>query len=50
VAPAAYLPKMAPSFAIVNLEPTPYDCEAELVIRGRAGEILPSVVDALEQA
>jgi NAD-dependent SIR2 family protein deacetylase len=29
---------------IVNLEPTPLDREADLVIRGRAGEVMTAVL------
>jgi len=32
---------------IVNDEPTPYDALAELVVRGRAGEVLAEAVDAV---
>jgi NAD-dependent deacetylase len=33
--------------AIVSDEPTPYDGLADLVVRGRAGEVLPEAVDAV---
>jgi NAD-dependent deacetylase len=34
--------------AIVNDEPTPYDGDAALVVRGRAGEVLEAVLRALD--
>ena len=34
--------------AIVNDEPTPYDGEAALLVRGRAGEVLEAVSRALD--
>jgi NAD-dependent deacetylase len=49
VYPAAYMPTYAISagatLAIVNLTPTPLDHEAATVIRGRAGEIMPGVME-----
>lgn len=45
VAPAAYLPGMACSFGIINLEPTPYDEKAVAVVRGKAGEVLPKIAE-----
>ena len=49
VYPAAGLPEAAKqsgaSLAIVNDEPTPFDGLADVVVRGRAGEVLPAVVD-----
>jgi NAD-dependent deacetylase len=51
VHPAAELPLVAlrsgARLAIVNDEPTPYDDLADLVVRGRAGELLGSAVDAV---
>jgi NAD-dependent deacetylase len=51
VYPAADLPVVAVRngalLAIVNDEPTPYDGLADLVVRGRAGEVLPEAVDAV---
>ena len=48
--PAADLPVLAvrsgASLVIVNDEPTPLDELAALVVRGRAGEVLPAAVDA----
>ena len=50
VYPAAELPLVAvrngARLAIVNDEPTPYDGLADLVVRGRAGEVLPRAVAA----
>jgi NAD-dependent deacetylase len=51
VHPAAELPLLAlrngARLAIVNDEPTPYDDLADVVVRGRAGEVLGSAVDAV---
>jgi NAD-dependent deacetylase len=48
VYPAAYLPRRAraagATLAIVNLTPTSLDREADLLIRGRAGDVLAAVV------
>jgi NAD-dependent deacetylase len=50
VHPAAGLPLLAmrsgARLAIVNDEPTPYDELADVVVRGRAGVVLPAAVDA----
>ncbi len=47
--PAAYIPTYAgeagAKLAIVNLTPTPLDHYAEVVIRGRAGEIMSKVME-----
>lgn len=51
VYPAASIPAMAAGHArlvIVNLDPTPLDGAADVVVRGRAGEVLPAVVAAVE--
>ncbi len=52
VYPAAELPSVAvrngARLVIVNDEPTPHDGLAELVVRGRAGQVLTEAVDALE--
>lgn len=49
VYPAAQLPSVAvhngARLVIVNDEPTPYDELADLVVRGRAGEVLKAAVD-----
>jgi NAD-dependent protein deacetylase/lipoamidase len=51
VYPAAYLPAHArqggATLVIINLTSTPYDGQADLVIRGRAGDVLSQVVDHL---
>jgi NAD-dependent protein deacetylase/lipoamidase len=51
VYPAAELPLVAvrngARLAIVNDEPTPYDDLADLVVRGRAGQVLSEAVDSL---
>jgi NAD-dependent protein deacetylase/lipoamidase len=51
VYPAAYVPRQArragARLVIVNLEPTPLDREADLVIRARAGLVMSAVLDAL---
>ena len=51
VYPAAELPLVAARngalLVVVNDEPTPYDGLAELVVRGRAGEVLATAVDAV---
>jgi len=47
--PAAYIPTYAveagAKLAIVNLTPTPFDQYAAVVIRGKAGEIMPKVME-----
>lgn len=49
VYPAAYIPTYAAgagtALAIVNLTQTPIDHEAQVVIRGKAGEIMPGVMN-----
>ncbi|MGC9436192.1 MAG: NAD-dependent protein deacylase [Methanomicrobiales archaeon] len=52
VYPAATIPAMAAEHArlvIVNLDPTPLDDAAAVVVHGRAGEVLPAVVAAMEE-
>jgi NAD-dependent deacetylase len=48
VYPAAYMPLHArqagATLAIVNLTPTPHDAEADLVIRGKAGDVMSAVL------
>lgn len=50
VYPAAYIPREAQRagapLVIVNAEPTPLDDAADVIIRGRSGEVLPLVVEA----
>jgi NAD-dependent deacetylase len=47
--PAAYVPTYAreagAKLAIVNLTPTPFDHYAEVVVRGRAGEVMSKVME-----
>jgi NAD-dependent deacetylase len=49
VYPAAYVPiharRAGATLAIVNLEPTPLDGEADLVIRAPAGQVMAAVLD-----
>lgn len=40
VAPVSYLPSLAKQIAIINLEPTPYDNAATIVIHDKAGIVL----------
>ncbi len=51
VQPAALMPDYAKRggafLAIVNLSETPYDAMCDVLIRGKAGEVLPQVVDAV---
>ncbi len=49
VAPAAYLPGIVPRIAIINLEETPYDESAMVVIHGKAGTVLPELVRVVEE-
>lgn len=48
VAPVAHLPSLARELAIVNLEPTPYDHAASVVIHRKAGEVLVELTKRLE--
>ncbi|MGH7279512.1 MAG: Sir2 family NAD-dependent protein deacetylase [Candidatus Rokuibacteriota bacterium] len=54
VYPAAYLPLHArqagATLVIVNLTPTPHDVEADLVIRGKAGDVMSAVLAASRAA
>jgi NAD-dependent deacetylase len=49
--PAAYIPTYAreagAKLAIINLTPTPFDHYAEVVIRGKAGEIMSEVMEKI---
>ena len=51
VFPAAYVPRHArragAALAIVNLEPTPLDREADLVLRAPAGVVMAAVLEAV---
>jgi NAD-dependent deacetylase len=48
VTPVAYLPQYAlqngAKLAIINAEETPYDRAADIMLRGRIGEVLPAIV------
>ncbi len=52
VTPAAWLPRAAhaqgAALVIINDEPTPLDHLARVVVRGRAGVVLPALVHAIE--
>ncbi|MDY6931886.1 MAG: NAD-dependent deacylase [Halobacteriota archaeon] len=52
VYPAASLPPIAKQngakLVIINMEPTPYDSMADIVIHGKCGEVLPEIVKELE--
>ena len=52
VHPAADIPLAAvragASLIIINTEPTPFDSLAEVVIHGRAGEVLPAILTQLD--
>jgi NAD-dependent deacetylase len=52
--PAAYVPKYAREagarLAIVNLTPTPFDHDAEVIIRGKAGEIMSKAMEKVRLA
>lgn len=51
VYPAAAIPQQAVSagarLCIINAEPTPYDDLADVVVHGKAGEVLPAIVRLL---
>ena len=53
VYPAAYLPQRAVEsgarLVIVNLQPTGYDAHADAVLRGKAGETMSRLVEAITQ-
>lgn len=48
VAPVAHLPSLAKQLAIINLEPTPYDGEASIVIHDRAGTVLTRLLEYIK--
>jgi len=54
VYPAASLPEYAKlrgaKVAIINEEPTPFDENADVVIRAKVGEALPAIVDLVKEA
>lgn len=47
VYPAAELPGLAQKIVIINLEPTPWDDQAHLVIRRSAGEVFRELITAM---
>lgn len=53
VYPAAYMPRYAKdvgaALVIINREETPYDGEADLLLQGPAGEIMPRILEAVKQ-
>ncbi len=52
--PAAQLPVLAVThgapLVIVNAEPTEFDADADVVVHGRSGEVLPEVVSLIQRA
>ncbi|HHY48122.1 MAG TPA: NAD-dependent deacylase [Firmicutes bacterium] len=50
VAPACYLPSMAKRLVIINLQPTPYDWRADVVIRDRAGAVMQAILGFVDRA
>ncbi len=48
--PVADLPRLARRLIIINLQPTPYDHRAEVVIREKCGVVLQDLVSAVETA
>jgi NAD-dependent deacetylase len=52
VYPAADIPLVAARsgarMVVVNAEPTPFDELAEVVIRGKSGEVLPEIVELID--
>jgi NAD-dependent deacetylase len=53
VYPAADIPLVAlragARMIVINAEPTPFDELAEVVIRGRSGEVLPEIVGLIDE-
>lgn len=49
VAPANMLPKLADKQAVINLQQTTLDQQAEVVINQKAGEVLSEVVDFINR-
>lgn len=53
VYPAAYMPMYAKDagarLVIINISETPYDTEADVLLRGSAGEIMTRILDAVKQ-
>ena len=54
VYPAAGIPRLArehgAELCIVNAEPTPFDGIAKVLVQGKAGEILPQILQRLKAA
>ena len=48
VYPVADLPRLARKLIIINLEPTAYDSEADVVIRGKCGQALTELLGLLK--
>ena len=53
VQPAALMPGFAKKsgafLAIVNLSETPFDSKCDALIRGKAGEVLPAIIDEVSK-
>ena len=47
VRPEAALADMAKRLVVVNAQPTPYDAQADAVVRDPIGEVLPQVAASL---
>mmetsp|Transcript_18543 Transcript_18543/g.74032 ORF Transcript_18543/g.74032 Transcript_18543/m.74032 type:complete len:376 (-) Transcript_18543:493-1620(-) len=47
ITPAADLPLTAKRFVVVNLQPTPHDAQAALVVRARVDDVMRHLLDAL---
>lgn len=47
IVPAGQLPLRAKKFVIVNLQNTPYDSEAELVIHAKVDEVMTGLMKLL---
>ena len=49
VAPVAHLPSLAAQLAIINLEPTPYDEGAAIVLREKAGAVFSQLFSHIQK-
>lgn len=49
VAPVSYLPRLSRQIGIINLEPTPYDRAAAVVIHEKAGSALTDLIKVLDE-
>ena len=47
IEPAGSLPTYAKKFVIINMQETPYDSQADLVIRGRVDDVMQEVMEEL---